>query len=229
MSHFYGTSNALYYFIQAWPLLLNTSIIYAIKAFADLRTPVEKTLRNTIIFVTGMYTILAHKEWRFIQPLLPITMALTASRMTVSKKAVRWLAVGVIPALYLMTTHMRGQVEISEWVGNIGGVQSVGFYMPCHSTPWQSHIHRPDLTLYAIQCQPVGYNEEDDFYASPLKFMEKRTLEDVIIVFEALLIDYHELYAELLKRYQVTHSIFNSILHEDNRRRGDIVIFRRID
>ncbi|TIB03446.1 hypothetical protein E3P94_00767 [Wallemia ichthyophaga] len=220
VSHFYGTSSALYYITQAWPILLNTSIVYTYKAVVDMRTPTEKALRNTLIFVTGVYTLIAHKEWRFIQPLLPIAMALTASRMNLSKKTVKWLAVGVIPALYLLTTHMRGQVEVSEWVGEVSGVRSVGFYMPCHSTPWQSHIHRPDLTLYAVQCEPGGYNEEDVFYASPVEFMRKRHLEDVVIVFEALLIDYSDLHAELLKQYEVTLSLFNTVLHEDSRRRA---------
>ncbi|TIB18716.1 hypothetical protein E3P92_00561 [Wallemia ichthyophaga] len=222
VSHFYGTSSALYYVTQAWPILLNTSIVYTYKAVVDMRTPTEKALRNTLIFVTGVYTLIAHKEWRFIQPLLPIAMALTASRMNLSKKTVKWLAVGVIPALYLLTTHMRGQVEVSEWVGEVSGVRSVGFYMPCHSTPWQSHIHRPDLTLYAVQCEPGGYNEEDVFYASPVEFMRKRHLEDVVIVFEALLNDYSDLHAELLKQYEVTSSLFNTVLHEDSRRRATV-------
>lgn len=28
-----------------------------------------------------------------------------------------------------------------------GELRSVGFLMPCHSTPWQSHLHRAELEL----------------------------------------------------------------------------------
>ncbi|TIA90827.1 hypothetical protein E3P99_01412 [Wallemia hederae] len=234
VSHFYGTSGASYYVTQAWPLLLNTGIVYFMQAILDMRTPMEKALRSVLVFVTLVYTLLAHKEWRFIQPLLPIAMALTASRMDVtrvSKKMRALLGIGVLAALYLITTHMRGQVEVSEWVAGAEGVQSVGFYMPCHSTPWQSHIHRPDLKLYAVQCQPMGYNEEKDFYASPLEFIMKREeqqgLEDVVIVFEALFIDHSDLQDALLTLYHIDHAIFNSILHEDSRRRGDVVVLKR--
>jgi GPI mannosyltransferase 3 len=36
-------------------------------------------------------------------------------------------------------------------------LQSVGFLMPCHSTPMQSHLHRPHFEkgrLWAIGCEP---------------------------------------------------------------------------
>ncbi|TIC71276.1 Alg9-like mannosyltransferase [Wallemia mellicola] len=227
ISHFYGTNSVFYYFIQGWPLLLNTSAIYAIKGFIQARTPNEKCLQYTIIFVTLVYSLLAHKEWRFIQPLLPFAMVLAASKMHITRKIVILLSLGILPALYLMTTHMRGQVEVMEWLSASDNISSVGFYMPCHSTPWQSHLHRPDISLYSLQCPPIGYNEEDAFYASPQVFMKGKQIEDIVVVFEALFLDFPDSLEYLGKKYHPIHRISNSIIHEDSRRRGDIVILKR--
>ncbi|TIB89557.1 Alg9-like mannosyltransferase [Wallemia mellicola] len=227
ISHFYGTNSVFYYFIQGWPLLLNTSAIYAIKGFIQARTPNEKCLQYTIIFVTLVYSLLAHKEWRFIQPLLPFAMVLAASKMHITRKIVILLSLGILPALYLMTTHMRGQVEVMEWLSASDNISSVGFYMPCHSTPWQSHLHRPDISLYSLQCPPIGYNEEDAFYASPQVFMKGKQMEDIVVVFEALFLDFPDSLEYLGKKYHPIHRISNSIIHEDSRRRGDIVILKR--
>ncbi|TIC47200.1 Alg9-like mannosyltransferase [Wallemia mellicola] len=227
ISHFYGTNSVFYYFIQGWPLLLNTSAIYAIKGFIQARTPNEKCLQYTIIFVTLVYSLLAHKEWRFIQPLLPFAMVLAASKMHITRKIVILLSLGILPALYLMTTHMRGQVEVMEWLSASDNISSVGFYMPCHSTPWQSHLHRPDISLYSLQCPPIGYNEEDAFYASPQVFMKGKQMEDIVVVFEALFLDLPDSLEYLGKKYHPIHRISNSIIHEDSRRRGDIVILKR--
>ncbi|TIB74754.1 Alg9-like mannosyltransferase [Wallemia mellicola] len=227
ISHFYGTNSVFYYFIQGWPLLLNTSAIYAIKGFIQARTPNEKCLQYTIIFVTLVYSLLAHKEWRFIQPLLPFAMVLAASKMHITRKIVILLSLGILPALYLMTTHMRGQVEVMEWLSASDNISSVGFYMPCHSTPWQSHLHRPDISLYSLQCPPIGYNEEDAFYASPQVFMKGKQMEDIVVVFEALFLDFPDSLEYLGKKYHPIHRISNSVIHEDSRRRGDIVILKR--
>lgn len=59
-------------------------------------------------------------------------------------------------------------------------VMTVGFIMPCHSTPWRSHLVFPGIKGWALGCEPpVGLNaseradyldEADRFYADPVKF-----------------------------------------------------------
>ena len=54
--------------------------------------------------------------------------------------------------------------------------------MPCHSTPWRSHLVHPGIKAWALGCEPPvhippgkereGYlDEADRFYVSPKKFM----------------------------------------------------------
>ena len=70
------------------------------------------------------------------------------------------------------------------------------FLTNCHATPWQSHIHRPDITLTFLDCSPPGQhsavlrqncarstgvfeiameadelNEQDTFFAAPLQHL----------------------------------------------------------
>jgi len=76
-----------------------------------------------------------------------------------------------------------------------GEVRSIGFLMPCHSTPWQSHLHNPQLDhpgkLWAIGCEPplLGqdidkYKDQTDvFYESPLEYLKSRFPPDVDLTF----------------------------------------------
>jgi len=58
---------------------------------------------------------------------------------------------------------------------------TVGFLMPCHSTPWRSHLVHPGIKAWALECEPpVNMNateraeyidEADRFYANPTAFL----------------------------------------------------------
>lgn len=58
---------------------------------------------------------------------------------------------------------------------------TVGFLMPCHSTPWRSHLVFSGIRAWALGCEPpVGFNatereqyldEADRFYTDPIQFL----------------------------------------------------------
>lgn len=60
---------------------------------------------------------------------------------------------------------------------------SAGFLMPCHSTPWRSHLVYPTIHAWALTCEPpVNLNdtekasyldEADQFYANPSTFLRQ--------------------------------------------------------
>ena len=60
---------------------------------------------------------------------------------------------------------------------------TVGFLMPCHSTPWRSHLIFPSIKAWALSCEPpINLNtsaradyldEADQFYADPTKFLAR--------------------------------------------------------
>ncbi|KAI9797003.1 MAG: glycosylphosphatidylinositol anchor biosynthesis [Piccolia ochrophora] len=59
---------------------------------------------------------------------------------------------------------------------------TVGFLMPCHSTPWRSHLVHPGIHAWALTCEPpidlspserASYlDEADRFYESPAAFLQ---------------------------------------------------------
>ncbi|KXN91514.1 GPI mannosyltransferase 3 [Leucoagaricus sp. SymC.cos] len=57
--------------------------------------------------------------------------------------------------------------------------QSVGFLMPCHSTPGQAYLHRPTWEVWALGCEPplqgqnlTLYRDQTDlFFDSPLDYI----------------------------------------------------------
>jgi hypothetical protein len=61
---------------------------------------------------------------------------------------------------YFSRIHKRGVVHTIEWLREEaykGHVSSIVFLMPCHSTPYYSHIHL-DIPMRYITCEPpLGY------------------------------------------------------------------------
>jgi phosphatidylinositol glycan class B len=60
---------------------------------------------------------------------------------------------------YIMRYHGQGQIAVMYRLRDIPSTQlhSVGFLMPCHSTPWQAYLHRPELDggrLWSLGCEP---------------------------------------------------------------------------
>ncbi|KAI9375146.1 Alg9-like mannosyltransferase family-domain-containing protein [Aspergillus egyptiacus] len=61
-----------------------------------------------------------------------------------------------------------------------GGI-TAGFLMPCHSTPWRSHLVEPTIHAWALSCEPpvdlteeekaVYRDEADQFYDNPHQFL----------------------------------------------------------
>jgi phosphatidylinositol glycan class B len=63
---------------------------------------------------------------------------------------------------------------------------TVGFLMPCHSTPWRSHLVFPNIDAWALSCEPpVNLNatqkatyldEADQFYNDPTFFLRQNMI-----------------------------------------------------
>ncbi|KAL4936359.1 hypothetical protein BDV06DRAFT_205224 [Aspergillus oleicola] len=109
------------------------------------------------------------------------------------------LLVNVVIATYTTVFHASGVISILSYLrdqhqvhGNTpqpqnqgtsltyGGI-TAGFLMPCHSTPWRSHLVEPTIHAWALGCEPpVGLTEEeklvyrdeaDQFYDNPNQFL----------------------------------------------------------
>ncbi|KKZ66620.1 hypothetical protein EMCG_00183 [[Emmonsia] crescens] len=82
-------------------------------------------------------------------------------------------------------TKLGSQARVSSSSSSslMPAVMTVGFLMPCHSTPWRSHLIFPGIQAWALSCEPpVNLNstekstyldEADQFYENPSTFLQK--------------------------------------------------------
>lgn len=109
------------------------------------------------------------------------------------------LAANIGIGLYTTSVHQSGVLSVLDYlrheyehhyltqppafshIAAADSIMTVGFLMPCHSTPWRSHLVHSGIEAWALGCEPpVNLNatertkyvdEADRFYASPTLFM----------------------------------------------------------
>lgn len=244
LSHFYGVSPFHYYLSQGLPLLL---IGYLPLAINELISSEASVLAHLVCFILFAYSLMGHKEVRFIFPILPVLHVLVARSLmrwdSPSRKKIFALMISInIPvAIFFSQFHQRGVISVVDYVRKNDDISSLGFLMPCHSTPWQSHMHRNDMDVWFLTCEPpLGLSKEeretyldeaDVFYEDPLNYLAKyvgnssRPWPSHLSFFEALLPDVEE---ELKKQgYSEVVRFFNSYFHDDWRRKGDVLVWKK--
>jgi GPI mannosyltransferase 3 len=105
------------------------------------------------------------------------------------------IAINFAIAAYVTQIHQRGVMDVMSFLrhehelktvhgsGNLNDAwhksqTTVGFLMPCHSTPWRSHLVYKDITAWALTCEPpidipagperdAYLDEADVFYRDP--------------------------------------------------------------
>ncbi|KAH9901522.1 glycosyltransferase family 22 protein [Cubamyces lactineus] len=204
VSLFYGRSPWHYYLSQAVPILATTALPWVLHgayiALSPLTTGPLRALLGLTTWTISVYSLAGHKEWRFLHPLLPL-MHILASKSYVDSASRdkrmpgrRHLALLSIPAIiYVTVFHGRAQISVMHYLRSLPPETSlsVGFLMPCHSTPWQAYLHRRDLMddgmLWALGCEPplqgqdvTTYQDQTDvFYRSPIEYLTTRFPERV--------------------------------------------------
>ncbi|GAA6062630.1 hypothetical protein JCM10212_000292 [Sporobolomyces blumeae] len=274
ISLFYGQSPWHFYLLQALPILLASQLPYCVdgvgRFFRSSSTTTDpgasllirnrravKELASVVGGTVIAYSLLSHKEWRFLHPVLPIlhlfvTVSLVSTRATLpptnvptptepvalprrlghglahpfDRLAIRTrirprdlfvLSLSLGPALYLSIGYGRGQNNVAIWLRDrmradatpratkedadkdedeSRKIKSVGFVMPCHSTPWQAYFHSRKLEdveevegtgrgggrAWFIECEPPtlgqpkgDYLDQTDWlYASPSTYFLDR-------------------------------------------------------
>jgi len=180
------------------------------------------------------FSAITHKEVRFISPLSPLVLVFAGFSISrLSRRMKRILLpiivlVNVALAYYVTRVHQAGVISVMHYLREdipING--SVGFLMPCYSTPWQIYLQRPDVDAWKLTCEPpLRYtsspslfyvdvsnsrlskeerksyiDEADRFYADPQKFLNSITRwPDRLVFFDSLtkeLDQYKEIYHEV--------------------------------
>ncbi|XP_063243404.1 GPI mannosyltransferase 3 [Bacillus rossius redtenbacheri] len=198
VSSWYGTSPAYWYlavglpavlFVQAVPLLCGV--------YSTVRRPqahrTEAVLLAVVAWSLAVFSLLPHKEFRFLLPLLPMLTFVSSSFLSRwSRHAARWqlwavtvaLLVGfVVPTVVFGTLHQRGTLDVvaslSRTASKDPAHTKLLFLMPCHSTPLYSHLH-VDVPAKFLTCDPdfsgqAGYlDEAERFFRAPDAWLKRQ-------------------------------------------------------
>lgn len=199
------------------------------------------TLATTVVMNAVVLSFIAHKEVRFLYPVLPFLHILAAGpliaflfpktsqpladpasqtsrpeqmskashnvdmsthlgRIPLPRKLLLGglLAVNISIAYYTSIVHQSGVISVlhhlreqhevtnhqvspniarPDFSSNKNNETTVAFLMPCHSTPWRSHLIYPGINAWALTCEPPldvplslrseYLDEADQFYANP--------------------------------------------------------------
>ncbi|XP_006932574.1 GPI mannosyltransferase 3 isoform X2 [Felis catus] len=203
---FYGSHPWHWYFSQGFPAVLGTHLPFFIHG-CFLAPKRYRILLVTILWTLLVYSMLSHKEFRFIYPVLPFCMVFCGYSLnhlkTWKKPALSFLFLSnMLLAFYTGLVHQRGTLDvmthIQELCYNNPNISSASVFimMPCHSTPYYSHVHYP-LPMRFLQCPPdlTGksqyLDEADIFYLNPLNWLYREfhndsTLPTHLIIFSIL-------------------------------------------
>ncbi|XP_042989501.1 mannosyltransferase APTG1 [Carya illinoinensis] len=199
---YYGTHKWHWYFTQGFPVMLFSFLPFSV---AGIVWSKQWKLSGLIAWVLGIYSLLGHKEFRFVLPVLPIALMFsgyalaktktpdsqdtekkgslnTHSRHPFKRLSILFLLATNIPmALYMSLVHQRGtedvMIYLSEEARN-DKVKSILFLMPCHATPYYSTLHR-NIPMRFLDCSPSEEkgipDESDRFMMDPISFVSEFT------------------------------------------------------
>ncbi|KAI0309180.1 glycosyltransferase family 22 protein [Amylostereum chailletii] len=205
VSLFYGTSPWHYYLTQALPLLCGPALPFVLHGISKPQSARSRTALGLVLWTTCVYSLAGHKEWRFLRPLLPLLHLFAAKslvdafhappapplaparrpRLPIRKPHLLLLLLSLPPIAYTALSHAHAQLSVLRYLRALPAtdLRSLGFLMPCHSTPGQSHLHRPlgEGRVWALGCEPPlglrgdalnAYRDQTDvFYASPAAYL----------------------------------------------------------
>ncbi|KIX93799.1 uncharacterized protein Z520_10424 [Fonsecaea multimorphosa CBS 102226] len=229
LASFYGNNDWHYYVSQGYPLLLTTVLPFTLiglfralsskDAYFAQTPPASRNALHSLsiicLLVPAAFSVIAHKEVRFIYPLLPALHTVTAlplasffhalttpsPSLRVGKRLVLLLilSLNLTISYYITQVHNSGIVDLTHYLRHefetvyltspTPSNMTIGMLMPCHSTPWRSHLqYPPSLThvgirAWALTCEPpLNLNatekssyldEADQFYANPSLWVKK--------------------------------------------------------
>lgn len=250
ISAFYGTQPWHFYIAQVIPAIAGPlfPLLLLSLAVRTGNTEILQFMSGSIFF----NSLLPHKEIRFLAPLSPLIVILSAQGYLALSAIVkgRWrllkrlflfviLLANVVLGIYLARVHQSGVIAVMDHLreqvdrGNVNGVM---FAMPCHSTPFYGYLHR-NIPMKFITCEPplgvpnhTSYLDQSDrFYRNPAAILTKLDAgTSHLVIFEALL--QREGVSVVLEKsgFVECWRTFNSHWHMDARRRGDVLVYCRV-
>ncbi|GMY35497.1 GPI mannosyltransferase 3 isoform X2 [Fagus crenata] len=227
---YYGTHKWHWYFTQGFLVMVFTFLPFSI---AGIMQSKQWKLSGLIAWVLGLYSVLGHKEFRFVLPVLPIALmfsgyALAKMKASGSPDTERkgslniytrcpskiqfsilfLLATNIPMALYMSLVHQRGTEDVMIYLSKEAcneKVKSILFLMPCHATPYYSTLHR-NLPMRFLDCSPSeekGILDESDRFMMDPVNFASEFAKNWSIPSHVVLFDSEE---RLLRDFLISHS-----------------------
>ncbi|XP_011865110.1 PREDICTED: GPI mannosyltransferase 3 [Vollenhovia emeryi] len=240
----YGVGHALWYIYAALPVLLGLHVVpfllsCCLIARRSALFPRESIMLLTIGWTLLVYSLLSHKEFRFILPLLPLliyTSFACLNRLTVRvtadvRKGLVALLVcsNVMTGLFFSTIHQRGTLAIMESLrGEITAADLSStdtlILTPCHSTPLYSHLH-VNTTIRFLTCEPNLDNvedyvdEADRFFANATAWLDDNYVKNSEVALPTYVIVFDSAASKIpdfLRTYTLIVKVFHTYFPERN-------------
>ncbi|XP_034045667.1 GPI mannosyltransferase 3 [Thalassophryne amazonica] len=206
VADFYGSHPWHWYISQGFVVVIGPHLPFFLHG-CTIASKRYKVLLVAVIWTIMIYSLLPHKEFRFIYPVLPFCMVFCGISLASLKAwqraaAFSLLVTNLVPALYTGLVHQRGTLDAMSHLQKLCNISTVAnhphpdvlFLMPCHSTPFYSHIHCP-LKMRFLECPPdleEAYTDEAlRFYNDPLRWLRESfppesSLPSHLVLFDVL-------------------------------------------
>lgn len=190
--------------VGLWQSLRGTPLaVLESNGFATSRDILSR-LSWTCLIMPLTLSLISHKEVRFLYPILPFLHIISARPLSrfllphapLSRRAVTGLLLllNIALAAYVSQVHQRGVIDVLHYLRHKHESRNalsshpssspaaplnttVAFLMPCHSTPWRSHLVYPEINAWALTCEPPLHmapsqratylDQADEFYINP--------------------------------------------------------------
>lgn len=256
---FYGEHPWYWYFNVGLPTLLALGtipfLLGAVETLRHRKVYKERTvLLATVFFTIVVYSIFPHKEYRFLLQILPICLYISADYLSrwsrkASGKLIWFAALGLLvtnalAAGYVGLVHQRGTMDVMSSVRSIARdyrdefnqPPKFLFLMPCHSTPFYSHVHQ-NTTMRFLRCEPNLNNDQpyadeaDIFYKDPVSWLRRNIPVHPRSAMPSHVIAFDILEPEI-ENFLVSYEKKETFFHTDyktGRVGGNVVIYERFD
>jgi len=225
IGEFYGAHSWHWYLSQGLPVVFGVQVLFFIVG-VFCSGPKQKTLLWISMFYIFVHSMIVHKEFRFLLPVVPILLCYAGQGFKYLSKYVSQrllfllvLLLNVPVALYFGLIHQRGTIDVLHFIrqSNIED-KDVLYLMPCHSTPYYSYLHQ-NITMRFLTCEPnteVDYLcESDQFFENPLHWLHREFQpSSLIVAYDRLPKDAKWFLSE--RNYTIVKTLFHTHLPEGN-------------
>lgn len=240
---FYGSHSTFWYITSGLPVILGLNYLtFLIGTWQVIKHPTrfhrQAVMLVTIGWTIGIYSLIAHKEFRFILPLLPLLICLSAVGTLCLKEALSsfkrkifiaaFVLTNLLPGIYFCLIHQRGSLDAMKILQQeIAGARyydvDILFLTPCHATPLYSQLHS-NVSVRFLSCEPnlkwhKNYvDEATSFFSGPMLWLnetygmrEKEDKPSHIVMFDKIAPEIDK----FLNEYELIAKLFYAHFVED--------------